>query len=109
MPIEFRARKAWHQRPRVEDHHLLLAATWIQVVDELRHSLLAGPALAGDQHRGIGEPSDLDGVPEDPPPGWALTYQALADVAAIDELVDRLPAAQALRNMPCRGIGPLDH
>ena len=56
----------------------------VELVDELSDPLLPGAALAGDQHRGVGEPRDLDGVPEHRLPGGAVADQEVLDVAALD-------------------------
>ena len=71
-------------RAAVEDHQPLLVRPRVELVDELSDPLLAGPALAGDQHRGVGEPRDLDGVAEDRLPGGAVADEEVLDVAAFD-------------------------
>ena len=71
-------------RAAVQDHQPLLARPRVELVDELGHPLLAGAALAGDQHRGVGEPRHLDGVAEHRPPGRAVADQEVPDVAAVD-------------------------
>ena len=80
-------------------------------MDELGHPLLAGAALAGDQHGGAGEPGGLDRVAQGTAPGRAVADQELPDVAAVEQLVDGLPAAQALRDCAANSLftGPGQH
>ena len=91
-----------HDRAAVQDDELALVRPGIELVDELRHPLLPGSALTGDQHRGVGEAGHLDGFAEHRLPCGAVADQEVLDVPAPDQLVDGLPAAQSLGDVPRR-------
>ena len=55
VPEQLAARQRRHDRRAVHDDQILLPRPLVERVDELRRQLLAGPALAGDQHVDVAE------------------------------------------------------